>query len=342
MTDNQTQNHRKKGITDGERRVSLAILGLLALIAGVMLMVQGRYDRSLWREQAQTAIKEAPAQAQEIAPEGDATDIAAGLEPVSAAEHYDANTLSDKIDGKADLYLSAGFKGLASRRFALAGDKSRWMERYVYDMGSLRSAYAVFSAQRRPNVRPFALTAHAYLAGNGLFFVHGPFYVEIVASEASPEVQKGMNALAAAFIASHEVKTEDLVELRLFPADHRVAGSEKLAARSAFGIEGLDGVFTAAYAEDQVEALVFVSRCTSREEAEALAEKFHAFWLDFGGEEVVPPADMQGAGIVFILDNYEVSLVRNDYLIGVHEAANLEFGLDLVRQLQRNIDGGGQ
>ncbi len=342
MTDNQTRNHRKNGTTAAERRLSLAILGLLAFIAGVMLLVQGRYDRGLWREQAQTAATGSPAQGPEIAPAGEAKDIAAGLEPLSAAEHYDANTLSDKIDGKADLYLGAGFKGLASRRFALAGDKSRWMERYVYDMGSLRNAYAVFSAQRRPNVQSVGLAAHAYLAANGLFFVHGPYYVEIVATEASPDVQRGMNALATAFIASHEVKTEDLAELQLFPADHRVAGSVKLAARSAFGIEGLDGVFTAAYAADHAEALVFVSRRASHQEAQALAGKFHAFWLDFGGEQVAPPADLKDAGIVLILDNYEISLVRGDYFIGVHEAANLDFGLGLVKQLQRDIAGGAR
>jgi len=216
------------------------------------------------------------------------------------------------------------------------------MERYVYDMGSLYNAYAVFSAQRRPNVQPFGLAAHGYLAGNGLFFVHGPYYVEIVATEDSPEVQKGMNALAKAFIASREVKTEDLPELQLFPDDHRVAGSVKLAARSAFGVEGLDGIFMAAYAVDQSAALAFVSRRTTHENAQALAGKFHAFWLDFGGEKVASPADLQDAGIVLILDNYEISLVRGDYLIGVHEATSLEFGLGLVKQLQHNISGRAQ
>jgi len=337
MIDNRSRNHRKKGATVRERRLSLAILGFLALIAGAMLIVQGRYDPAAWREQAGTAKTDGAVQAQQIAPSGDAKDIPTGLAPVSTAEHYDSYTLSDKIDGKADLYLSAGFQRLATRRFILTGDKSRWMERFLYNMGSLRNAYAVFSAQRRPNVQPLELTPYAYLAGNGLFFVHGPYYMEIIATDASPEVQAGMHALAKAFIASHVVKAEDLAELRLLPADHRIAGSTKLAASSAFGIEGLDGVFTADYAGDQAGALAFVSKRASRDEAQKLAARFHAFWLDFGGEKVAPPADLQGAGIVLILDNYEICLARDDYLIGVHEATSLEFGLALVQQLQRNI-----
>jgi hypothetical protein len=340
MSGNQARNQLTNGVTAGERRLSLAILGLLALIAGVMLVVQGRFDPGAWREQAVAAKTDAPVRAAEIAPAGAAQDMAAGLEPVSEAERYDADTLSDKIDGKADLYLTAGFEGLSTRRFALAEDKSRWMERFIYNMGNLRNAFAVFSAQRRPKVQAVSIVQHAYLAGNGLFFVHGPYYVEIIAAEASPEMHKGMNALATAFITSHEVKTEDLAELRLFPSDRRIAGSTKLAASSAFGIEGLDQVFTAAYAGDQAEALAFVSRRTSHDQAEALAAKFHAFWLDFGGEKVAPPADLQWAGIVLILDNYEISMACDDYLIGVHEATNLDFGLGLVKQLQRNIAGG--
>jgi Family of unknown function (DUF6599) len=342
MTENQARTKRKNAITAGERRLSIVILGILSLIAAVMLVVQGRFDPGTWRERAATTQPDTAARQSGTPSAGNAHDTAAGLEPVSEAEHYNADTLSDKIDGKADLYLSAGFKGLSTRRYALAGDKSRWMERYVYDMGDLRNAFAVFSAQRRPNAQPLGLGAYAYLAGNGLFFVHGPFYVEIIAVDASQGVQKGMNALAKAFVASHAVRTEDLPELRLFPSDHLVAGSFKLAALSAFGIQGLDGVFTAAYAGDQAQALAFVSRRASREEAEALAVKFHAFWLDFGGEKVAPSADLQGAGIVLILDNYEICLVQDDYVIGVHEASNLEFGLGLVKQLQRNIAGGGR
>ena len=107
---------------------------------------------------------------------------------------------------------------------------------------------------------------------------------------------------------------------------------------SPFGIEGLDEVFTAAYAGDhQAQALAFISRRNNPGEAEASAAKFHAFWLEFGGEETAPPVDMPGLRIAKILDNFEISQVQGDYLFGVHEADDLAFGLNLVKQLQRNI-----
>jgi hypothetical protein len=339
MTDQETRIYPKNGAPDGERRLSIALLGVLALVAGVMLFVQGRYDPGTWREQAQTVATDTAAPSQGTTPAGGERDVTAGWEPLSAAERYTGDTLSDKINGKADLYLSAGFQGLESRRFALAGDQGRWAERYVYDMGSLHNAYAVFSSQRRPNAHALEVTAHAYLAGNGLFFVHGPFYVEIIAAEASPEVHKGMERLAEAFIASHDAKTEDLAELRLFPDEQRMAGGIKLTARSAFGIEGLDGIFTADYAADQARALGFVSRRASAAEAESLSARFHAFWIEFGAEAVAAPAVLRNARIALILDNYEMALVQGTYLIGVHEATDLEFGLALIKKLQGRIAG---
>jgi Family of unknown function (DUF6599) len=339
MIDDQAHNRFKHGVTAGERRLSLILLGVLALIAGVMLVVQGRYDPGAWQEQAQSAKSTDPGQQTAAAPAVKDMDAAPGLQPLSSAENYTRDTLSDKIDGKADLYLAAGFQGLACRRFTLAGVKNRWLERLVYDMGSLRNAYTVFSFQGRQDIEPLDLTPFGYRAGNGLFFVHGPFYVEIIGSEDSPEMHKGLKTLAAAFIATHPVKTEDLAELRLLPADHRVAGLVKLAARGAFGIDGLDGIFTAAYARGQAEALAFVSRRATPAEAEALAAKFDAFWLDYGGQEVAPPADLPGARIVLILDNHEIVLAQGDYLMGVHEATDLQFGLELVKQLQRRITG---
>jgi hypothetical protein len=344
MKDNQGPNHRKRDPTVRERRFSVMLLGILALIAGGMLWAQGRFDAGAWREQAQSAEaggdtrRTAPPPVPQASTEADAS---AGVEPLAPAERYGPDTLSDKIDGKAELYLSAGFQSLESRRFALSGDKRRWMERYVYDMGGFRGAYAVFSSQRRPHIHPVAWTGHAYLAGNALFFVHGPYYVEIVGAEVSKSVQNGLESLAKAFIETHGAQAADPVELQLLPMDNRAANSVKLTARAVFGIQGLDWIFSAAYSSssDQAEALAFVSQRNSPAEAEALADKFHSFWLEFGGADIAPPSGPQGARGVSILDNYEICVVRGKYLIGVHAATNLEFGMRLVEQLQRNIAG---
>ncbi len=311
-----------------QHRLSLLLLAVLALIAVCVVWVQGRYETAAWREQAAT-----PSQP----PDGGRADTE-GVTPLSPAERYLTDTLSDKINGKADLYLGAGFKELASRRFALTVDNARWLERYVYDMGGFRNAFSVYSVQRRTDARAVDVTPHAYLSSNGLFMVHGPYYVEIIASEASEAMQAQLTALAKAFVETRAVETSRLAELDLFGPDNLVPGSSKLIADSAFGIQGLNWVYTAEYAEADARATAFITRREQSDRASDLAASFIAFWNEYGAEPIDPPNDLPSARIAFILDNYEIAMVHGPYVYGVHEASSRDFGLKVVRQLQRAIE----
>lgn len=315
-----------------QRGLSLFFLGMLAVIAGVMLWLQNQYDPGAWRDQPSSPT--APAQTKETLPEG--------VVHLSEAEHYNARTLSDKINGKADLYLSAGFRSLESRRFALAADKGRWMERYLYDMGDYRNAFAVFSAQRRRDARKIDLASHAYLAANGLFMVHGPNYVEIIAAEASELMQSKMSDLASAFMESHPAAAGRIPELELFPPQHQMPNTSRLIADSAFGIQNMNWIFTSAYDTGQAEAVAFISKRATTAEAMSLAEAFVAYWTEYGAETVETPPDLEGAKIVLILDNYEIAMVQGEYFFGVHEATRLDFGIELAAQLQQALGASGQ
>jgi hypothetical protein len=103
----------------------------------------------------------------------------------SPPETFDHMTLSDKIDGKAELYLPAGFKSLFAQRLKPQDSPDVWYEVFIYDMGTMLNAFSVYSAQRRDNARPEPFAEFAYSAENALFWVHGPYYIEIIASEVS-------------------------------------------------------------------------------------------------------------------------------------------------------------
>lgn len=317
-----------------QRRLSVVLLGVLVLIAAAVIWIQNQYDPLAWREQSKNQIRQ---------PEIEQVE---GMVPISSVEKYNAENLSDKINGKADLYLSAGFRSLESRRFGLVTDKARWMERYVYDMGGLRNAFSVFSAQRRPDAEPLALTSHAYLSANGLFLVHGPYYVEIIGTEASDPMQSRMKDLGAAFVRSRSASFEKLQELALFPPDHNVPHTTQLMADSAFGIQVLDWVYTSNYADAAAQATVFISNRKTAEQALTALEAFIGYWKEFGGETVQAPDhlpdNLKDARIVLILDNYEIAMVQGEYLFGVHEATDLEFGLALAAGLQQSIEGAGK
>jgi hypothetical protein len=319
-----------------ERNLSLFLVGVLVLIGVLMIVLQTRYDPSMWRLQSRSRDDAVVEQQTDSLPV--TSDVAIeGLTPLSPPETYQTNNLSDKIDGKAELYLEAGFRRLQSRRFGLSGQPDQWMESYIYDMGQIRGAFAVFSAQRRSKVRPLEVTPHAYQAGNGLFFVHGRYYVEIIAAQLSENMQTKMQAMAQAFVAAQQVNAQPLEALSHFPTCNLVPHSQTLVANSAFGLDRLNWIYTARYEKDQVEGVAFLSKRSSALEAAELANAFRDYWMDYGGEALDAPSAPPDLQVVSILDSYEIVWVQDTYLIGVHEASTLDFGIELAGQLQRTI-----
>ena len=308
-------------------RLSFLFIGVLVVIAAAVIWMQNRYDPTRWRERAGQLQQPVQAREAEIS----------GLKPLSPAEIYRVDTLSDKINGKADLYLSAGFRSLEARRFALIDDNARWMERYVYDMGGHLNAFSVYSVQRRGDVQKLDITPHAYLSSNGLFMVHGPYYLEIIASEASEAIQSRLMALGQSFAERHPVTTDPIAELELFGSEHFVPRTTKLIAGSVFGIQGLDWIFTADYADGPARATAFAAKRDADDQAQASADAFIGFWNEYGAEPVTAPEHLPSLRIALILDNYEMVMVQGPYVYGVHEASSLDFGLKVMAQLNQTV-----
>ena len=92
-----------------------------------------------------------------------------GFEPLSPPEYFSPETLSDKINGKAELYLPAGFKHLSAQRFRREDNPDLWFEVFAYNMGEKLNAFSVFSAQRRLGAESLSFAEYAYATENALF-----------------------------------------------------------------------------------------------------------------------------------------------------------------------------
>jgi hypothetical protein len=133
--------------------LSLIILGILAIISGSVFFTQFNYNPALQQMAPILAAGDKPLTAPSASAETSFIPSLPGQSPLSPAETFDAATLSDKINGKAELYLSAGFFQLHSQRFNGPTDGDVWMEVFVYDMQTPRNAFSVFSAQRRDDAQ---------------------------------------------------------------------------------------------------------------------------------------------------------------------------------------------
>ena len=325
-----------------ETYVGSGILLVLVIIASVIFLEQFEYNSAiLQRGEFQTERSTQPSSPITSSPNliQYAPD---GLNPISPAETFGPEDLSDKINGKAELYLSAGFVSLSTQRFAAKEDPEAWLEAFVYHMGSIRNSFSVYSLQRRFEAENLALGEFAYQTENALYFVHGPYYVEVIASVA----REGMVALMLSFGKNYVSKTSvshvRIHELGFFPSKYLSKGSISLVPADAFGFERFDSIFTAQYNIADTELTAFLSKRQSQSEAAELAATYVSFLLAQGGTEVKSRLDIPGARLVQIMDTFELIFSQANVLAGVHGAESRKAAEELALMLKKKLGEAGQ
>ncbi|HPB30425.1 MAG TPA: hypothetical protein PLB62_03115 [Candidatus Sumerlaeota bacterium] len=300
---------------------------------GVWIFTRAKhYNESAWFGRAhQTGETSAAA---EIAP--DAVELAGEIIPEGYAamgdeEVFDSETLSDKINGKADLYLESGFASMRARRFFDKNNPETWFEVYLYNMGEPRNALTVFSLQRRKEGRDAPeIGAWAYTAGNAIFFMKGPWYVEIVSSS---EDEAGASLIRCAQSLLSSLEGEELVfeELNLLPKDNMLHSSLKYFSSNGFGFHRLDRILAVNYQAGEREIMAFVSVRDNPEEAAELANAYYKFLLELGAES----APLQDTGIPGILSadvlgDLEIIFNHDRMLYGIHAATDRSAAVNLA------------
>ncbi len=301
------------------------------------MIAQYRYNPAVLQNDALLLTAENVSRSSPPSSEKSFLPLPQGLVPLTASENFEAHNLSDKINGKAELYLSAGFARLVSQRFKDERISDLWIEVFVYDMTNGQNAFSVFSAQRREDGVRLDITQHSYRTSNALFLVHGSYYLEIIASEASERVVQPMKLLAEGFIHNTRIETAGVNEMELFPQQDLVGDSLALVSSDAFGYEALDKVYTAEYELNGAGLMAYFSRRQTGDEAKKLSTAYRNFLIDFGGQALEIQLPIKGAQLVEILDTYEIIFSYGTYMAGVREATTIDQAKKLVLRLYERI-----
>jgi len=312
------------------------------IITGGIFLEQSRFDQSVLKPGTlQQELSTQPPSP--FTPPQDLRQYAPqNLTSLSPAESFGPENLSDKINGKAELYLSAEFVSLVSQRFAIEDEPSAWMEAFIYDMGSPRGSYAVYSLQKRFEAKELELGDYGYGTENSLYFVHGPYYLEIVSSVAQERMAELMLSFGRNFISKTPVESNELNELALFPEKNLNRESISLIPSNGFGFEQFNSIFTAQYGVGDTELTAFLSRRKSQAEAARLVESYTSFLLKFGGTELKSNLNIPGAKLVEIMDTFELFFSRGSILAGVHGAENRKAAEELALMLNQTLAEKGQ
>jgi hypothetical protein len=323
-----------------ETAVSLGVLAVLATVLAWMFQAQRRFNPAVTVAAAAAESAAKAAGAPVASPPELFASWPVGLGAMSVAESFTPATLSDKIDGKAELYLSAGFVAMRCQRVALVANPAAWMEAFVFDMGTPASAFSVHSSQKRPGATEVELGDYAYRAGNVLCVVHGRYYVEIVAADDRVPTMEAATGLARVFVATTAVEQHADVsrDQALFPPEGQLAGSVTLLSTDVFGCEQLTDVFVARYREGDGEVTLFVACRASPAEAGRQAAALRSFFVkDCGGRALSPPAAPAGAAIIDSGGTFDGVFASGPILAGVHQAPSGEAAERWLVRLQAKL-----
>ncbi|MCJ7777488.1 MAG: hypothetical protein MUP16_04150, partial [Sedimentisphaerales bacterium] len=284
-----------------ESVISFCLLAVLVLIAIGVFLKQSDFDMSrfgvsrygngsLRRDEYTAASALSSQKSQTNSPEITLDALTpTGFETLSESETYTEENLYEKINGKAPLYIESGFRKLFTRRFVSKKDKDLWMELLLFDMGTAKNAFAVYSVQKRPDAETLQTMRFAYKTTNASYFAFDRYYVELVGSAQSQELLEAMLAVAGKIPSRLSVANDtEIVELRLFPQENVVPDSYKLHLTGAFGFEGLTDTFTARYMFGDNSLTAFFSRRRDTQDAHVVADSFYKFLIKNGGADKPP------------------------------------------------------
>lgn len=322
-----------------ETCIGFFIITVLVGIAAIVLTAQSRYDPSLFRAlEIKGYADSRPGQAglSSTASRELAAFAPEGIVPLGDGEIFDSNTLSDKINGKAELYLSAGFVRLATQRFSRKSDQGSWLEVFVYDMGNLKNAFSVYSVQKRKDSRKSDIGTFAYSTENALFFVNGSKYVEVVSADSG--MAEEMDQIAGKLIASEPAQTAEGMEFVFFPSESLDETSISLHMSDVFGFDRLDQVYTARYRVGETEVSAFLSKRHTPDESAALAAEYCKFLAENGGVELGEVSGIPGSRLFQVFDTYEAVLHVGVFFAGTHEVETRSGAEEIAGRLYKKLE----
>ncbi len=105
-----------------------------------------------------------------------------GWRALRRVDHFTADNLYVKIDGRAAAYLEHGCVGLTVGTYQYESDGDRLIDVYWYDMGVPENALAMYRFEEAPETTPVSVGQVGYQVGGAVFFYDGASYVQVMPS----------------------------------------------------------------------------------------------------------------------------------------------------------------
>jgi hypothetical protein len=189
---------------------------------------------------------------------------------------YDRETLSDRINGEAELYFPYGFDRMAAARYGSEKNRAAGMDVEIYRMGSLLDSFGMYANYRQKDGRPQNIGAGSNLSDSQLYFYQGRHFIHIQTTgsdAADPDILAECGRTVAARLPGVGNRPP---ELSVFDRPESVKGSERYLPLNLLGYDFLNrGLMTDAVVEG-ANLQIFILLNASTESASATFESYRS------------------------------------------------------------------
>jgi hypothetical protein len=248
---------------------------------------------------------------------------------------YDKETLSDRINGEAELFFPYGFTYLISARYANKQNPRIAIDADVYKMGSLLDAFGMYANYRRKDDAAAIIGNEGSISSSQLFFYQDQYLVRLQAT-GTTSLEQGIFLVCGKAISQNLPSRFNLPqELEPFSIPAVVRKSERYIARSLLGYDffrrGL--IADAMLGSEQVQ--VFVVLEDSRAGASKAFDQYSAYLKTSGMEiRTIKPRLLNATDPLY----GNVVLEQSDrYLVGVIRFKNVSLAEQLVDQIRKRL-----
>ncbi len=251
---------------------------------------------------------------------------------------FTPENLYELINGRAEFYLAYDMVRMNFTRFEKNDDSDIFINVSVYDMGAPANAFGVFSTERPPVSKELKVGRGAYRSGTDYYMWKGRYYVQIIPSSDSVELQLIAMELAKELDDSLWDSGVPVWGLSALPKENLIRRSVRYYLVDAMALDFMKNTYMARYKRNQTHVTVFLSRRdsveTARDVITTYAEHAHLYGrnseqLNINGVELMS-FDMG--------DIYDVVFQKGTLVAGVTEVQDQDVGIqaavDLWRQLQ--------
>jgi hypothetical protein len=171
---------------------------------------------------------------------------------------YDRDTLSDRINGEAELYHPYGFERMAAARYVSGKNPVAGMDVEIYRMGSLLDAFGMFANYRQKDGSAPAIGTESNLSGSQIFFYQGRYFIHLQVTGSAIVDREALTTCARTVAARLPGSRYRPPELTVFNRSEVVKGSERYLPQSLLGYDFLNKGLMAEVVVGENELQIFL------------------------------------------------------------------------------------